>query len=462
MGICEYWLRAWAWILVWLLGADFGVGYGCKFWRGFLARIVAQVVQLGVRILGVDLSDFSRRRQTAEPCISWNPPKSTPKSSHHSGPQRKLLEEIERWSAHHGIWGQHLLGSSRARQGCRTWLLISSCPLPLLYPLLRILWAPPLKHPKQPKGKQKIDLHDQDPFRDFWQQSLPELHEILRCSAAVVVSSTFKKSLSQATPRLRVLSPIWYLSQRVSKWHFEYDSEAHLPSRKWLHMKSGHFMSDSLSDWKGKCHLWHHPIIFWVRFRNEDVGHAQPRTASHKYENIQIPEIVFPFWFRNPTGRNPTSRDFYLFPFEWQNASWQFMMLHDGFMTLRTEANTQARKRPRVSYKCRQVSQNVAKRKRTLWHLMTEPPFPTLGHPEFELKLTASASLWWQPWNPQKSQSQRNRCDFKLQVSDRRFCCKLCKKIARRAQNNRSIVNYWGAEKVAEFPSFQIVALSGR
>ena len=58
-----------------------------------------------------------------------------------------VWKEIERWSARQGIWGQLLVGSCRARQDCRTWVFMGSCPLSLLQPLLKILWAPPLKLP---------------------------------------------------------------------------------------------------------------------------------------------------------------------------------------------------------------------------------------------------------------------------------------------------------------------------
>ena len=81
MGLCGYWSRAWARILV----ADFGCGFWYRFWCGFwvriLVRILGRILQPGVRILGVDfLLIFCRRRQTAEPCISKKiPQKSTPK-----------------------------------------------------------------------------------------------------------------------------------------------------------------------------------------------------------------------------------------------------------------------------------------------------------------------------------------------------------------------------------------------
>ena len=55
VGLCEYWLRAWARILARILGADFG----CGFW-----------VRILVRIFGADLStgcaDFGRAFRTPE------------------------------------------------------------------------------------------------------------------------------------------------------------------------------------------------------------------------------------------------------------------------------------------------------------------------------------------------------------------------------------------------------------
>ena len=53
VGLCGYWLRAWARILVWILGADFGADFGCGFWRRSLVRILARNFSTGW-ILGAD------------------------------------------------------------------------------------------------------------------------------------------------------------------------------------------------------------------------------------------------------------------------------------------------------------------------------------------------------------------------------------------------------------------------
>ena len=59
------------------LGVDFDADFGC----GFLARIAARIVQLVVRIF----SDFSSRRQTAEPRIFMTIPQKA-----QGGPERHL------------------------------------------------------------------------------------------------------------------------------------------------------------------------------------------------------------------------------------------------------------------------------------------------------------------------------------------------------------------------------------
>ena len=131
-----------------------------------------------MRILG---ADFCRRRQTAEPCTFQKCPQNPhPKSD----PRGSFWKEAERWSACQGIWGQLLGGSSRVWQGCWTWLLIVSCLLPLLDPLLQILWF------HRPPGP--------NPFRDFfWQKSGPSM---LRNIIGPVFACLWKTLMRFSTP----------------------------------------------------------------------------------------------------------------------------------------------------------------------------------------------------------------------------------------------------------------------
>ena len=87
------------WVLVESLGADFGADFLVRIFqlgvRILGADFLVRIFQLGVRILGVEflVRIFGKRRQPAEPCIFPKTPQNAhPKSSHHSGPQKKLLE----------------------------------------------------------------------------------------------------------------------------------------------------------------------------------------------------------------------------------------------------------------------------------------------------------------------------------------------------------------------------------
>ena len=87
VGLCGHWLRAWARLLVWILGADFGADFGCGFWRGFLDGLWCGLFNW---LCGFWVQIFSGFFQKA--------------------PNRRTQP------------------SSRARHGCRIGLLIGSCP----------------------------------------------------------------------------------------------------------------------------------------------------------------------------------------------------------------------------------------------------------------------------------------------------------------------------------------------